>query len=213
MILLSKYTKKLLISCICCINIGCSSSSKATIDEWIPRDADVIYHTSKSSQSLTVRLATDSEYSHVGMVFIKDGEPYVLEASKTVKYTRLSDFIDSGIGDRYTVQRYTGSQQLSEKRLVTMRSFAESQLGKGYDRMFKWSDDLMYCSEIVWKIFYAGDIRISDTKKFREFNFDNPIVKRTVEKRWGDSIDWNEEAVSPADLSASDHLENVYSTY
>jgi len=210
---LSRYTKNFLFSFALCVQLGCNSNPVSSLSEWTPRDGDIIYHTSSSSQSLPIRIATDSEYSHEGVIFNKNGQPHVLEASSTVMYTRLIDFIDRGKSNDYTVQRYKGSPQLTAQRIISMRSFAESQLGKGYDRMFGWSDDLMYCSEIVWKTFDAGGIRISGTKKFREFNFDNPIVRRTVEERWGDSINWNEEAVSPAGLSRSENLETVYSTY
>lgn len=52
-----------------------------------PQTGDVIFHTSRSSQSLAIQQATDSPYSHMGMVVIRNGKPYVFEASRQVVYT------------------------------------------------------------------------------------------------------------------------------
>ena len=42
-----------------------------------PQNGDIIFHISKSSQSKAIQIATKSPYSHVGIVYIKDGKPYV----------------------------------------------------------------------------------------------------------------------------------------
>ena len=57
----------------------------AAADGW--RDGDIIFHTSRSSQSAAIQRATHSPYSHVGVVFFRDGKPYVFEAIATVRYT------------------------------------------------------------------------------------------------------------------------------
>src|SRR6185503_6516185 len=54
------------------------------------RDGDIIFHTSRSAQSVAIQRATHSPYSHVGLIFIRDGKPYVFEAISTVRYTPLA---------------------------------------------------------------------------------------------------------------------------
>ena len=41
---------------------------------------DIIFHTSKSAQSLVIQKATHSPYSHMGMIVMKQGQALVLEA-------------------------------------------------------------------------------------------------------------------------------------
>ena len=41
------------------------------------RDGDIIFHTSRSAQSLAIQRATHSPYSHVGVIFLRDGKPFV----------------------------------------------------------------------------------------------------------------------------------------
>jgi hypothetical protein len=43
------------------------------------RDGDIIFHTSRSAQSIAIQRATHSKYSHMGIIFIRDGEPHVYD--------------------------------------------------------------------------------------------------------------------------------------
>ncbi|HEX6636714.1 MAG TPA: YiiX/YebB-like N1pC/P60 family cysteine hydrolase, partial [Steroidobacteraceae bacterium] len=69
------------------------------------RDGDIIFHTSRSAQSLAVQRATHSPYSHMGLVFHRDGQPFVLEAIATVRYTPLEQWTAPGTGGKYVVRR------------------------------------------------------------------------------------------------------------
>ncbi|VTR45020.1 Orthopoxvirus protein of uncharacterised function (DUF830) [Serratia fonticola] len=44
------------------------------------QDGDIIFHTSRSAQSLAIQQATGSRYSHMGIIVLRDGKPYVFEA-------------------------------------------------------------------------------------------------------------------------------------
>jgi len=41
------------------------------------KNGDIIFHTSQSSQSKTIQLATNSKYSHLGIIYLSHGEFYV----------------------------------------------------------------------------------------------------------------------------------------
>ena len=202
--------KKILLSCFFLTHSACSTVQDHPTGDWSPRSGDVIYHTSKSSQSLAIRIATNSEYSHMGIVFILQGEPHVLEASQPVKYTRLDRFIERGVGQNYAVQR---QPSLTPDKAVEMQRYAESHLGKDYDALFAWSDRNMYCSEIVWKSFREAGIIVSETEKFSDFRISNPIVKRIVDERWGQNLNLDQEVISPAGLFSNSSLRTVYTTY
>src|ERR1035441_5346015 len=67
---------------------------------------DIIFQTSRSSQSLAVQLATHSKYSHVGIIVIRGGKPWVFEAVATVRYTPLGEWVRRGVEEgRFVVER------------------------------------------------------------------------------------------------------------
>jgi hypothetical protein len=72
---------------------------------YTPQVGDIVFHTSLSSQSQAVQAATKSPYSHMGIVLLRDGKPYVLEAVQPVKYTPLPQWLDRGKDRRYVIKR------------------------------------------------------------------------------------------------------------
>ncbi len=63
---------------------------------WQPQTGDIIFQISRSSQSKAIQLATHSDYSHTGMLVIRNKKPYVFEAVGPVKYTPLKQWIAHG---------------------------------------------------------------------------------------------------------------------
>ena len=64
---------------------------------------DIIFQTSKSSQSKAIQLATKSKYSHMGIIYETDGELYVYEAIQPVTLTKLDKWIKRGENSHYVV--------------------------------------------------------------------------------------------------------------
>src|SRR5258705_144370 len=114
------------------------------------RDGDVIFQTSRSSQSVAIQRATHSPYSHMGIIFVRVDQPYVLEASATVKYTPLNEWIARGKDSRYVLKRLR--TPLTTAQIERLRKAARALEGRPYDLTFEWSDTKIYCSELVWKI-------------------------------------------------------------
>src|SRR5574340_1061449 len=71
-------------------------SIASTAYAYTPKDGDIVFQASHSSQSLAIQTATSSPYSHVGVVLIRKGKPYVLEAIQPVKFTPLKAWLDHG---------------------------------------------------------------------------------------------------------------------
>ena len=179
---------------------------------YTPQNGDIIFHTSKSSQSQAIQLATNSPYSHVGIVYIKDGKPFVFEAISKVSLTPLQSWIDRGHNKEYTVLRV--KKELSKEQLTKMKEIGDTYKGLQYDLRFEWSDDTMYCSELVWKIYKEGaGITLSKPQKMKDYHFDHPVVQKKLEERWKGNINWNEPVVAPSDLFDSKKLEVIVNTY
>ncbi len=175
------------------------------------QEGDIIFHTSKSSQSLAIQRATKSPYSHMGIIFIRDGQPFVFEAAKTVKYTPLRNWIKRGVGQHYVVKRLKDSNAvLTPKALEGLRAAAKNLEGKPYDLTFEWSDDRIYCSELVWKIYKRGaDVEIGSLQKIKDFDLSDPIVAGKMHERYGDKVPLDEPVISPAAMFNSEKLQTV----
>ncbi len=102
------------------------------------RDGDIIFHTSRSAQSVAIQRATHSPYSHVGVIIFREGKPYVFEAISTVQYTSLSKWTARGEGGRFVVKRL--KRALTETEKSKLRTAARVYEGKIYDLYFEWSD-------------------------------------------------------------------------
>jgi hypothetical protein len=137
-----------------------------------PQNGDIIFQTSRSNQSKAIQAATKSPYSHMGIVYLNADDAYVFEASKTVKLTPLADWINRGIDGKYVVKRLLNADTLLTKGNMTkLMAVGERFKGKPYDRYFEWSDERIYCSELVWKMYdEAVGIQIGELQKLKEFD-------------------------------------------
>ena len=174
------------------------------------RDGDIIFQSSLSPQSQAVEEATNSPYSHCGIIFLEKGIPYVYEAVQPVGKRDLESWIESGKNAEFKVLRLKDVTPLNDLVLDKMKNFANSQFGKNYDIYFAWNDKEWYCSELVWKTYKRiANIELCKPKALKEFNIDAPIVRRTMTKRYGNEIPYDENMVSPGQLFESNLLIEV----
>lgn len=88
-----------------------------------------------------------------------------------------------------------------------MKREGEKYKGKDYDIYFEWSDDKMYCSELVWKIYYeATGIEIGESERLEDFDLSHQVVQEKLRERYGDNIPFQERVISPAAMFNSDQL-------
>lgn len=201
-----------LISICFTLLISCGNS-KTTLTEF--QNGDIIFQTSESEQCEAVRIATNSKFSHCGIIFIEKGKTYVYEAVQPVKITPIEDWITHGKNSKYVVKRLKNSEvKLTVTQLDAMKKYGSKMLNKNYDIYFGWSDSEIYCSELVWKIYKNGaNIELCKTKELKEFNLNNPIVQRIMYQRYGSQIPLHEEVVAPSQLHDSELLETVFDNY
>jgi uncharacterized protein YycO len=197
--------KKLIILLTCILSISCNQSTQAF------KDGDIIFQTSKSSQSEILKIVTKSNLTHCGIIFHKNGKPFVFEAVQPVKVTPLKEWINRGKDSKYSVTRLT--YDLSESAKKDMLTYAKKQLGKSYDLKFQWSENKMYCSELVWKIYNSAGFTLSYPKKFSDYDLSSESAKTTIKHRYNGNLNLNENVVSPVDLYNSNITEVIYSNY
>ena len=172
------------------------------------RDGDIVFHTSRSAQSMAIQKATHSKYSHMGIVFFRDGEPYVYEAIQTVQYTPFKKWVARGDGGHYVVKRIRDDDRILTRNTVAkLRQVAAEFQGKPYDLTFEWSDSRIYCSELVWKIYDRGlGLRVGKLQKLRDFDLSDPIVKAKMKERYGKAIPMEETVISPGEMFSFEGL-------
>lgn len=172
------------------------------------QNGDIIFQTSQSSQSKAIQLATDSKYSHMGIIYENDGQFLVYEAVQPVKLTPLTEWMNRGENGHYVIKRLENADQvLTNSTLTKMKQIGEQFKGKPYDIYFEWSDDKIYCSELVWKVYkQATDIEIGQLEQLSDFDLSNDIVKAKMKERYGENIPLNEKVISPAAMFNSDKL-------
>jgi hypothetical protein len=189
---------------------------------------DVIFQNSRSAQSLAILLATDSPFTHVGIVdFDGDGKPVVLEAVRTTRATPLPDWIAQGKDGDVAVYRMEG---LTDAQARAVTEAARSHFGKGYDPYFHKSEATLYCSELVHVAFRDGmGAALGRVQALGELNLDSADVSALVEERWqahpacqdGQAQDAegcltlirDEPLVTPQAVAEDDRLRLVHSSF
>jgi hypothetical protein len=90
---------------------------------------------------------------------------------------------------------------ITEKAIKRMKNVAGVHIGKKYDPYFGWSDDRLYCSEFVWKIYKrALDVELGKPRHIKEYKLDHPDVQKKLRERYGKNIPYDEPAISPQDI-------------
>ena len=178
------------------------------------KDGDIVFHTSRSAQSLAVQRATGSRYSHMGIVLMRGGKPYVFEAVQTVRYTPLAQWTARGNGGHYVVKRLRNADTLltpgAQGTIARLHAKTSDFEGRPYDLTFEWSDGRIYCSELVWKLYQrALGVRIGELQKIRAFNLNDPAVRAKMRERYGDRVPMDEPVISPVAMFDSPLLTTV----
>jgi hypothetical protein len=204
-----------LLSSFICLQLTAFSPSASTSNLVEPssefQNGDLIFQTGSSNFSRAIKLATKSEFSHMGILFEEDGKWYVFEAVQPVRATPLKDWIDRGVGDKYRVKRLeNASEVITPEVQLEMRKIGSAQIGKDYDSAFNWSDEEMYCSELVWKIYQrAAKIRIGEPQPLKTYDLSHELVKLQLNKIHGSDWPLDEPMISPQAMFESSLLESV----
>jgi uncharacterized protein YycO len=158
-----------------------------------------------------IQRATRSPFNHMGVIFLRDGRPFVLEAHDGVEATPLEVWAARGEDDRYVVKRLRDADSvLKPGTLDRMRTEGRRLFGRPYDSAFGWDDDRLYCSELVWKIFERGaGVRIGEPRPLRDDNLQDSSVVAELRKQFGEAVPLDELMVAPADMFASTLLVSV----
>ncbi|HLE11386.1 MAG: hypothetical protein A2504_17205 [Bdellovibrionales bacterium RIFOXYD12_FULL_39_22] len=153
------------------------------------KDGDLIFIKSQSSQAALLRLATNSEWTHVGMLFKQKNNWEVIEAIQPVKWTSLDKFIARSKKSSFSIRRPNFSFNSSK-----LKEYSEQRLGKNYDLIFSWDEERWYCSELVFKAYQSvADQEIGSLEEISGLRVNRPEIKAEMQKRHNDyNTEFNE---------------------
>jgi hypothetical protein len=173
------------------------------------RTGDVVLQTSRSAQSKAIQQATRSPYSHVGVVEVAPDGVFVVEAISPVSRTRWDKWRRRGEGGRYTVLRQRSADAAALERVVAA---AKGYLGRPYDFEFRWGDEALYCSELVYRAFEQGvGAPVGRLQPLSSLSLSG--LGPALAARYAGKVPLDLRLVTPASIAADPGLEQVESTY
>jgi uncharacterized protein YycO len=140
------------------------------------RNGDVVFIRGRTWRSFLVRFAEASnDFSHVGIVSIVDGVPYVVHATpdaEVVRLERAEDFLSPANADRAAVYRLDREALRAEAASREARNYFER--GISFDHRFDIANgDRLYCTELVWRAFKAAGVELGEGKE--NFLYDSKV--------------------------------------
>ncbi|WP_317192345.1 YiiX family permuted papain-like enzyme [Hymenobacter jeongseonensis] len=158
-----------------------------------------------------MQLATHSPWSHCGILYQKDGQWQVFEAVQPVKLTFLTDWVARGQDGHFVIKRLRDAETaLTPAALARLKAAGRPMLGHGYDLYFGWSDERIYCSELIWKVYERGlGRRIGELQQLRDFDLSHPAVQAKLRERYGNNLPLAETVISPVSIFNSPELVTV----
>lgn len=166
------------------------------------KSGDIIFQRSLSPLSKAIQLATHSKYCHCGIIYKEGKDYFVYEAIGPVKMTPLDEWIARGADRHYVVKRLKNADSvLTSATWQKMKKAGEKFQNKHYDIYFEWSDDRIYCSELVYKIYKeATGLEVGQLQKLKDFDLTSKPVQEEMKERYGNKVPLNEPVISPVSI-------------
>jgi hypothetical protein len=175
-------------------------------------NGDIIFQALPTEQCEAIKLATHSRFSHCGMIWEINHIYFVYEAVGPVVYTPLNEWISDGVDSAYAVKRVKFANKYRTAEMEQkMKDMMDSFLGVKYDMKFEPSDEKMYCSEIVWKLYRRiTGLSLGDLHPMGSYDLRNVAVMTEARDRWGKNLPLQQLVIAPQDIYDSDLLETVW---
>ncbi|MBD3403526.1 YiiX family permuted papain-like enzyme [candidate division GN15 bacterium] len=186
--------------------IGCGGDSSGGL-----QSGDVLFQDFPSPQTEAIKIATNSDYSHCGLLFYEGDQAMVWEAVQPVKVTPFDEWVGRAPDSHFVAMRLIGADTLLDAAtLQRMQDYARPFMGRDYDLVFAWDDQRFYCSELVWKMYTNGaGIELCPTRELGDYILSHPVVQQKLKERYGSNVPLEQEVVAPADLFNSERLRLV----
>lgn len=172
-----------------------------------PAEGDVVFQAlPKSPLRDLISGSTDSPFSHCGIVLKREGKWLVIEAIGPVREIELESWVAQGAGGGFAAYRLREEKRVS---IPTFIAAARRFLGRPYDSRYRFDDERIYCSELVfkaWRIATSEDL--GKVRKVSELKWQP--YRATIEQLEGGPVPLDRELITPRDLSEASQLVQVF---
>ena len=173
-----------------------------------PKEGDLYFQSlPRNAVVNAIEGASESPYSHCGILVRKDEGWFVLEAIGPVRETPLAKWIKQARDRHYDVFRLGAKH---EGIIPEFIQAARKYMGRPYDIRYRMDDEKIYCSELIFKGYRdaTGEslgklVKFGDLKWVRH----TPVIL-AIEG----SIPLNRIMITPRHLSEAKQLEKVFSS-
>lgn len=171
-----------------------------------PQDGDVVFQSLPSSPLTNmIEGATQSPYSHCGMVVQENGRWVVYEAMGDVHRTPLAAWFWRSRGYCFAAYRLNADEQTHVGKMI---EYCRACLGLPYDMRYELDDEKIYCSELVSKAYRHSTARmLGEVVRVADLDW-QPYAGQIKQLNGGD-VPLDRELITPRDLAAAKELELV----
>ena len=173
-----------------------------------PKEGDLYFQSlPRNAVVNAIEGASESPYSHCGILVRKGDAWFILEAIGPVRETPLAKWINQARDRHYDVFRLEVEH---ERNIPAFIKAAKEYMGRPYDIRYRMDDKKIYCSELIFKGYRdaTGEslgklVKFGDLKWVRH----TPVIL-AIEG----SIPLNRIMITPRHLSEAKQLEKVFSS-
>ena len=173
-----------------------------------PKEGDLYFQSlPRNAVVNAIEGASESPYSHCGILVRKVDEWFVLEAIGPVRETPLAKWIKQARDNHYDVFRL---EREHARNIPVFIKAARKYMGRPYDIRYRMDDEKIYCSELIFKGYRdaTGEslgklVKFGDLKWVRH----TPVIL-AIEG----SIPLYRIMITPRHLSEAKQLEKVFSS-
>jgi len=172
-----------------------------------PEQGDILFQSLPMGRLVdAIEGATDSPYSHCGIIVQQNGQWMVLEAFDGVSATPLRTWLRRGRGGSFAAYRL---KEDLRPNIPSTLAAAREHLGKKYDTRYQPGGEEVYCSELIYLAYQSatGD-SLGQTVRLEQLNW-KPF-RSLIEEMEGGPPPLDREIITPRDLASSPQLELVY---
>ena len=186
----------------------CCIGPAVRLSNYEPAEGDVIFQSLPPATDLVrmIEGVTRSSYSHCGVVVKEDGKWLVAESIGTVRKTPLWSWVMRGRGGKFAVYRL---KEPYRKHIPQFILALEPFIGCSYDFRYRMDDEVLYCSELVYKAYRnATGEELGKLVRLGDMNW--KPYEATIRKYEGGPPPLDRRLITPIDLSRAEQLEKVF---
>ncbi|MCF1504215.1 hypothetical protein L0F51_10615 [Afifella sp. H1R] len=168
-----------------------AESGESIVDRYFfdknPPSGALIFQQRDGLEGTALTLATESPYTHVGIIRITGGGPYVMQSSPEtlgVDEMPLEDFIEAGVDQKFAIyvtkKDYRPAGQLNSPASLAAYDYYYFP----YDHFYRPDSEAVYSAELIFKIFRDIGHPIGHMRKIADLNFDTEAGRRFLLNDW-----------------------------